>query len=128
RDTRNEFGCQARCWLARGVRRQKCVAVKLRAQAEALGAITYMDAPIGTTFQQVLAGSGPQGAINFNNSSDRARLCYPHVKVYDSATNSEGLEPLSTRHVGLRANVDREKGLSSSNSNQEIQGMTAVER
>ncbi|NMJ54198.1 phage tail sheath family protein, partial [Salmonella enterica subsp. enterica serovar Anatum] len=107
---------------------QNSVAVKLIAQAEALGAITYIDAPIGTTFQQVLAGRGPQGAINFNTSSDRARLCYPHVKVYDSATNAEVLEPLSSRAAGLRAKVDLEKGFWWSNSNQEIQGITGVER
>ncbi len=67
---------------------QNSVAVKLIAQAEALGAITYIDAPIGTTFQQVLAGRGPQGRLT-SIPVPIARLCYPHVKVYDSATDSE---------------------------------------
>lgn len=74
--------------------------------AEKLGAVTYIDAPIGTTFAQALAGRGSEGTINFNTSSDRVRLCYPHVKVYDAATNSERLEPLSQRAAGLRAKVD----------------------
>ncbi|WP_139787699.1 phage tail sheath subtilisin-like domain-containing protein, partial [Salmonella enterica] len=127
-DTWNQFGFYAKILIAPVFCTQNSVAVKLIAQAEALGAITYIDAPIGTTFQQVLAGRGPQGAINFNTSSDRARLCYPHVKVYDSATNSEVLEPLSSRAAGLRAKVDLEKGFWWSNSNQEIQGITGVER
>lgn len=104
-DTWNQFGFYAKILIAPVFCTQNSVAVKLIAQAEALGAITYIDAPIGTTFQQVLAGRGPQGAINFNTSSDRARLCYPHVKVYDSATDSEVLEPLSSRAAGLRAKV-----------------------
>ncbi|VAV76603.1 major tail sheath protein [Enterobacter hormaechei] len=61
-------------------------------------------------------------------SSDRVRLCYPHVKVYDAATNSERLEPLSQRAAGLRAKVDLDKGYWWSSSNQEILGITGVER
>ncbi|ECY7740694.1 phage tail sheath family protein, partial [Salmonella enterica subsp. enterica serovar Enteritidis] len=38
------------------------------------------------------------------------------------------LEPLSSRAAGLRAKVDLEKGFWWSNSNQEIQGITGVER
>ncbi|EBY8261178.1 phage tail sheath family protein [Salmonella enterica subsp. enterica serovar Oslo] len=127
-DTWNQFGFYAKILIAPVFCTQNSVAVKLIAQAEALGAITYIDAPIGTTFQQVLAGRGPRGSINFNTSSDRVRLCYPHVKVYDSATDSEVLEPLSSRAAGLRAKVDLEKGFWWSNSNQEIQGITGVER
>ena len=38
------------------------------------------------------------------------RLCYPHVKVFDPATNDTRLEPLSARAAGLRAKVDNDKG------------------
>ncbi|POP43009.1 phage tail protein [Superficieibacter electus] len=127
-DTWNLFGFYAKILIAPVFCTQKSVATELIAQAENLGAITYIDAPIGTTFQQVLAGRGTAGAINFNTSSDRARLCYPHVKVYDSVTNTEKLEPLSSRAAGLRAKVDLEKGFWWSNSNQEIQGITGIER
>ncbi|WP_435951681.1 phage tail sheath subtilisin-like domain-containing protein [Dryocola sp. BD626] len=127
-DTYNLYGFSAKILIAPVFCTQKSVATELIAQAENLGAIAYIDAPIGTTFQQVLAGRGPQGSINFNTSSDRARLCYPHVKVYDNATNAEVLEPLSSRAAGLRAKVDLEKGFWWSNSNQEIQGITGVER
>ncbi|EBX1355421.1 phage tail sheath family protein [Salmonella enterica subsp. enterica serovar Okatie] len=127
-DTWNLYGFYPKILLAPVFCTQKSVSTELIAQAENLGAIAYIDAPIGTTFQQALTGRGPQGAINFNTSSDRARLCYPHVKVYDSATNAEILEPLSSRAAGLRAKVDLEKGFWWSNSNQEIQGITGVER
>lgn len=127
-DTWNQYGFYPKILIAPVFCTQKSVSAELIAQAEKLGAIAYIDAPIGTTFQQVLAGRGPAGAINFNTSSDRARLCYPHVKVYDSATNADVLEPLSSRAAGLRAKIDMEKGFWWSNSNQEIQGITGTER
>lgn len=127
-DTYNLYGFYPKILLAPVFCTQKSVSTELIAQAENLGAITYIDAPIGTTFQQALTGRGAKGAINFNTSSDRVRLCYPHVKVYDSATDAEVLEPLSSRAAGLRAKVDLEKGFWWSNSNQEIQGITGVER
>lgn len=127
-DTYNLYGFFAKILISPVFCTQKSVATELIAQAENLGAIAYIDAPVGTTFQQVLAGRGSQGSINFNTSSDRARLCYPHVKVYDGATNINVLEPLSSRAAGLRAKVDLDKGFWWSNSNQEIQGITGVER
>ncbi|CAH5052461.1 Putative prophage major tail sheath protein [Enterobacter cloacae] len=127
-DTYNQFGFYAKILIAPVFCTQKSVSTELIAQAENLGAITYIDAPVGTTFQQVLTGRGGQGSINFNTSSDRARLCYPHVKVYNTSTNTEVLEPLSSRAAGLRAKIDLEKGFWWSNSNQEIQGITGIER
>ncbi|HOI67616.1 MAG TPA: phage tail sheath subtilisin-like domain-containing protein, partial [Thiomonas arsenitoxydans] len=107
---------------------QNSVAVELIAMADQLDAVTYIDAPIGTTYAQALAGRGPAGTINFNTSSDRVRLCYPHVKVYDTVLNAERLEPLSARAAGLRAKVDLDKGFWWSSSNQELAGVIGVER
>ncbi|EBA4495570.1 phage tail sheath family protein [Salmonella enterica] len=127
-DTYNLYGFKAKILIAPVFCTQKSVSTELIALAEKLDAITYIDAPIGTTFSQVLAGRGPSGTINFNTSSERARLCYPHVKVYDAETDSERLEPLSSRAAGLRAKVDLENGFWWSNSNKEILGITGVER
>lgn len=124
-DTYNLYGFFAKILIAPVFCTQKSVSTELIAQAENLSAIAYIDAPVGTTFQQVLAGRGSQGSINFNTSSDRARLCYPHVKVYDSTTNTEVLEPLSSRAAGLRAKVDLEKGFWWSNSNQKFRELPA---
>ncbi|MCG5047292.1 phage tail sheath subtilisin-like domain-containing protein [Pectobacterium brasiliense] len=127
-DTYNQFGFFAKILIAPVFCTQNSVSVELIALADKLDAIAYIDAPIGTTFAQVLAGRGPTGTINFNTSSDRVRLCYPHVKVYDAQTNAERLEPLSQRAAGLRAKVDLERGFWWSSSNQELLGITGVER
>lgn len=127
-DTYNQFGFFAKILLAPVYCTQNSIRVELQALAEKLGAMAYVDAPIGTTYEQAISGRGPAGTINFNTSSARVRLFYPHVKVYDSATNAERLEPLSQRAAGLRAKVDLEKGFWWSSSNQEILGITGVER
>ncbi|MDF0606630.1 phage tail sheath subtilisin-like domain-containing protein [Neisseriaceae bacterium TC5R-5] len=128
KDTYNIFGFFAKILIAPGFCTLSSVAVELDAMAKQLGAMAYIDAPIGTTFAQVLAGRGPAGTINFNTSSDRVRLCYPHVKVYDPVLNAERLEPLSARAAGLRARVDLDKGFWWSSSNQELAGVSGVER
>ncbi|MDR1311104.1 MAG: phage tail sheath subtilisin-like domain-containing protein [Burkholderiaceae bacterium] len=127
-DTYNDFGFFAKILIAPVFGTLNSVSVELIALADKIGAITYLDAPIGTTFAQALAGRGPNGTINFNTSSERVRLCYPHVKVYDTETDAERLEPLSARAAGLRAKVDLEKGFWWSSSNQEILGIVGVER
>ncbi|MBB5017415.1 hypothetical protein HNQ59_000679 [Chitinivorax tropicus] len=128
KDTYNQFGCFAKILIAPVYCEQSAVASDMVAVAEQLDAIAYIDAPVGATFDQVLQGRGPNGTINFNTSSDRARLCYPRVRVYDPVTNSERLEPLSTRAAGLRAKVDQDKGFWWSSSNQELAGVIGVER
>ncbi|MFZ5659194.1 MAG: phage tail sheath subtilisin-like domain-containing protein [Pseudomonadota bacterium] len=127
-DTYNRFGFFAKILIAPAFCTQNSVATELIAMAGQLGAIAYIDAPIGTTYAQALAGRGPAGTINFNTSSDRVRLCYPHVKVYDPVLNAERLEPLSARAAGLRAKVDLDKGYWWSSSNQELAGVIGVER
>jgi len=127
-DSYNLFGFFPKLFIAPGFSTLNSISVELIAAAEQMGGIAYIDAPIGTTVQQVIAGRGPAGAINFNTSSDRVRLCYPHVKVYDAATDGERLEPLSIRAAGLRAKVDLDKGFWWSSSNQELAGVIGVER
>ena len=104
------------------------VASELNAMAHALRAMAIVDAPVGTTFSQVIAGRGPNGTINFNYSSERMILCYPHLKVYDTATDTERLEPYSQRLAGVIAAKDIEKGYWWSPSNTEIKGIVGVER
>lgn len=128
KDTYNQFGFFAKILIAPAFCTLNSVATEMIAMATQLGAVAYIDAPIGTTYAQALAGRGPVGTINFNTSSDRVRLCYPHVKVLDLVTNAERLEPLSARSAGLRAKIDVDKGYWWSSSNQEILGITGVER
>ena len=127
-DSYNLFGFFPKIFIAPGFSTLNSVSVELIASATQLGGVAYIDAPIGSTVQQVIAGRGPLGVINFNTSSDRARLCYPHVKVYNARTNSDRLQPLSIRAAGLRAKVDNDKGYWWSSSNQELVGVIGLER
>ena len=126
-DSYNQLGFFPKIFIAPGFSTLKEVTAELGASAGQVGGIAYIDAPIGTTVQQVLAGRGPAGAINFNTSSDRVRLCYPHIKVHDAA-NGERLQPLSIRAAGLRAKVDNDHGYWWSSSNLELIGVIGLER
>lgn len=129
KDSYNTLGFFAKIFIAPGFSTLNAVSVELIAEATEVKAVTYVDAPIGSTVQQVVAGRGPAGAINFNTSSDRVRLCYPHVKVYDaSAASGERLQPLSIRAAGLRAKTDHDKGYWWSSSNQQLLGVIGLER
>lgn len=77
-DTYNQFGFFAKLLISPAFGTLNSVSTELIAMAEKLGALAYIDAPIGTTFAQAIAGRGPLGTINFNTSSGRVRLCYPH--------------------------------------------------
>nr|DAU52939.1 MAG TPA: sheath tube [Caudoviricetes sp.] len=91
-------------------------------------AMGIVDAPVGATVQDVIKGRGPQGEINFNTSSERIILCYPHLKVYDSASDSIKLQPYSQRLAGVIAAKDVDKGYHWSPSNTEIKGIVGIER
>lgn len=127
-DSYNLFGFFPKVFIAPGFSTLNSVSVELIASATQLSGVAYIDAPIGATVQQVIAGRGPLGTINFNTNSDRVRLCYPHVKIYDARTNGERLQPLSVRAAGLRAKVDNDSGYWWSSSNQELVGVIGLER
>lgn len=104
------------------------VSTELAAMANQLRAITFIDAPIGLTPQQAITGRGPAGTINFNTSSERVGLCYPHVKAYDTAQAAEVLRPLSIYACGAQSRKDQESGYWWSASNTELLGITGMER
>lgn len=128
KDCYNLMGFFPKILIAPGYCTLNSVASELNVIASTLRAIAIVDAPIGTTFAQVIAGRGPNGTINFNYSSDRMVLCYPHLKRYDLASDTEVLEPYSQRLAGVLAAKDVEKGYWWSPSNTEIKGITGVER
>ncbi|MFL1515296.1 phage tail sheath subtilisin-like domain-containing protein [Pseudomonas prosekii] len=127
-DSYNLLGFFAKIFIAPGFSTLKTVTAQLEICAGQVGGVAYVDAPIGATVQQVMTGRGPAGTLNFGTSSDRVRLCYPHVKVYDAATNGERLQPLSIRAAGLRAKVDNDHGYWWSSSNQPLLGVLGLER
>jgi phage tail sheath protein FI len=127
-DSYNRLGFFPKIFIAPGFSTLNAVTAELIVAATQVGGVAYVDAPIGATVQHVLTGRGPQGNINFNTSSDRVRLCYPHVRVYDAASNGERLQPLSIRAAGLRAKIDNDHGYWWSSSNQPLLGVIGLER
>lgn len=125
--TYNLFGYVAKMLIAPGYCTQNAVATEMIAVADKLRAMALIDAPIGTTVSEAIAGRGSDGTINFNTSNKRAVLCFPHVKRYDTATDAEVLEPLSQRLAGVIAARDVEKGYWWSPSNAEIKGIVGME-
>lgn len=127
-DTYNRFGFNAKLVLAPVFCTLLSVSTEMIAMAHRLRAMTLIDAPVGVTVQQAVQGRGPAGTINFNTSSERAILCYPHLRVFDLATGVERLEPFSQRLAGVICRRDVENGYWWSPSNAEIMGITGVER
>ena len=117
RDCYQEFGFLPKILIAPGWSSLTAVSAALISMATALRAITFVDAPIGVTVQQAITGRGVLGTINFNTSSDRVGLCYPHVKVYNTQTNLEELASLSSFMAGMWSRVDQENGYWWSGSN-----------
>lgn len=107
---------------------ETAVVAQMKAICDKIRAIGLVDAPIGTTVQEAITGRGPEGTINFNTSSDRIILCYPHLKVYDSESDSNILQPYSQRLAGVIAAKDINKGYHWSPSNTEINGIVGVEK
>lgn len=127
-DTYSLFGFNAKILIAPGYATLNAVTTELVAMADKLRAVTLIDAPAGVTVQQAIEGRGPAGTINFNTSSARAVLCYPHLRVYDPRTDSDRLEPFSARLAGVMCKTDMEQGYWWSPSNHEISGIVGVER
>jgi len=122
----SRFGFTAKLLLVPVYSQSPSVMAEMIAVAENRRALALIDAPAGLAVQQVINARGAGGQLN--TSSYRAVICYPHLKVYDTATNTERLEPFSQRLAGVIAKVDHEEGYWYSPSNHEILGIIGVER
>lgn len=117
----NRFGADAKIIIAPEFDRTATCAAALITLADNLNAIAYVDAPRGTTLSQAITGRGNLGSINFNTSSDRVQLFFPHV------VGLLGVESLATHAAGLRMKTDVEHGYWFSISNRELSGVTGLE-
>lgn len=117
----NRFGADAKIVIAPEFDKTATCAAALTILADKLHAIAYIDAPKGTNLSQALTGRGNMGNINFNTSSDRTHLFYPHV------IGLLGVESLATHAAGLRMKTDVEQGYWFSTSNRELLGVTGLE-
>lgn len=128
RRTFNLYGFNAKILEAPVYSTQNSVRVALEAMADKLKAVSLVDAPIGTTVSEAIAGRGPSGAINFNTSNGRTMLLYPHLTVYDKLADQERLEPYSQRFASVICRTDLTKGYWKSPSNEPIPGVIGLER
>lgn len=117
----NRQGADAKIIIAPDFDRYANVRAAMEVIAGKLKAIAYVAAPQGTNLSKALEGRGPLGTINFQTSSDRCQLFYPHV------VGLLGLENLATHAAGLRMKTDVEQGYWFSISNRELLGVTGVE-
>ena len=127
-DSYSLFGYYPKTVIAPVYCEDTAVVTEINSLCKKIRAIGIVDAPVGTTVQQAISGRGANGNINFNTSSDRIILCYPHLKVYDSKTDTNVLEPYSQRLAGVIAAKDIEKGYHWSPSNTEILGIVGTEK
>lgn len=127
RDSYQLFGYYPKIIIAPVFSTLNSVSSELGALMESIRAFGFISAPIGTTVQQAITGRGPSGSINFNTSSRRIGLCFPHVKDYDTATDTEVLADLATYAAGALARKDQENGYWWSPSNTELLGVTGLE-
>lgn len=121
------FGFKPKILIAPGWSFLPAIRTELEALAGRLHAITYSDAPVGTTFAQAISGRGPAGTVNLQTSSRRSMIHFPHLQVYDSVTDTIGLQPFSAFAAGIRAWKDLENGYWWSNSNTQIDGIVGTE-
>lgn len=122
------FGYYPKTIIAPVYCEESAVVTEINTICNKIRAIGIVDAPVGATVQDVIKGRGSQGEINFNTSSERIVLCYPHLKVYDSEADKITLQPYSQRLAGVIAAKDVEKGYHWSPSNTEIKGIVGIER
>lgn len=122
----SRFGFTAKLMLVPVYCESPAVSAEMIALSEIHRALALIDAPAGMTVEQVINARGTGGQLN--TSAYRAVICYPHLKVWDTATNSERLEPMSQRLAGVIAKTDHDDGYWWSPSNREFLGIIGMER
>lgn len=127
KDVYSLFGFKPKLFLAPVFSTQNSVSAEMNSLAHSLKAMSLVDAPVGTTFSQAITGRGPSGTINFNISSERAILCFPHIKTFNKTSNAEELRPLSSSAAGVICRTDNEFGYWYSPSNKEIRSALGAE-
>ncbi len=125
----NLFGFTPKILIAPGYSQLAAVATELLSSATKHRGIALLDAPVGTTIAQAIAGRGPAGTVGgFNTSSKRGYLFYPHLQAYDAATDANENQPFSQFAAGVISATDLVDGYWFSPSNREIRGIVGVER
>jgi hypothetical protein len=95
--------------------------------ARALRGVCIADMPAGTNVQDAIQSRGTSGPYNYNTGSSRMLITFPHLMVYDVATDTEEIQPYSQFLAGVIAASDTNRGYWWSPSNTEIDGIIGTE-
>ena len=102
------------------------VRAKMAVVSEKIHAMNISDLPLGLSVQKAVEERGTGG--DYNTSSDRAILCYPHVKALDGLTGDMTLQPYSQHYAGMLISTDLADGYHYSPSNREMTDVYGLER
>lgn len=122
------YGVKPRLLIAPGYSSVVSVTSAMDVIAFEIDAIGIVDAPIGISVNTAISGRGALGTINFNSSSRKLVGIYPHVTIYRNLTDTNELDPASSRVAGIWINTTAAQGISKSPSNIEVKGIVSVER
>lgn len=123
----NTFGFYPKIMIAPVFVETLAVATYLRTLEPKYRAIGLYDSPAGTSHASAISGRGPASTINFKTSSDRSYLLHPHLKAYDSVSDSNVNVPYSSYMAGVMSRTDANEGYWVSPSNHEILGIVGTE-
>lgn len=115
---KTETGYKPKILIAPRFSHLDSVAKSLEVQAAALRGMAYLDCELNATYTDAMKRARSYG--------ERVEIQWPQVKVADSETGVIGPRPLSEFAAGLRARIDKEKGVHWSKSNQEIYGIVGT--
>lgn len=122
------FGMYPKMIVSSGYSSLNSIAAEMIVKANKFRGRAIIDAPVGTTKADAIAGRGVNGSINFATSSKRAVLCYPYLSVFDLYSNLNENRPYAAYFAGAWCATINENGFWYSPSNREILGIVGVER
>ena len=119
-DARNAVKVMPRILIAPGYSHHMAVGTELVSIAERMKAVVIADGP----------NTNDAEAISYreNYASPRMYIVDPWVKVWDTITSAEAIQPSSARVAGLISKMDNDRGFWWSPSNQVINGIIGTAR
>lgn len=127
-DSYQQFGFDPTIFIAPEYVETEANALELTSTAESFRGFALIDAPVGTTKAEALAGRGPAGTINFNTASSSAVLLFPHLQAINGKTSVVESVPFSSYFAGLWVNSISTNGIEFSPSNKTISGIVGIEQ
>jgi phage tail sheath protein FI len=119
-DSRSAVKVTPRILAAPGFSHNLAVGTEMLSIAERVKAVCILDGPNTTDADAISSRQ--------NYGSDRVYIVDPWVKVWNTNTNTEVIQPASARVAGLISKMDNERGWWWSPSNQVINGIAGTAR